>query len=80
MPDGERITLEFVALADDVPAEVRVRSLLKRALRSFKLECVRVVGLPASWSEGPDAGPGFAQAGSDGPEAAGEASFPGDDP
>jgi hypothetical protein len=53
VPDGERITLEFVALADDVPAAVRVRSLLKRALRSFRLECVRVVGLPESWDDPP---------------------------
>ena len=43
---GERIILEFVALPADVPAPIRVRHLLKRALRAYRLECVRVIDLP----------------------------------
>ena len=46
---GERIILEFRALPSDVAAPIRVRHLLKRALRSYGLECIRVVGLPDSW-------------------------------
>jgi hypothetical protein len=40
--DRERFTLTVEALPDDVPAAVRLRSLLKRALRSFRLRCVSV--------------------------------------
>jgi hypothetical protein len=37
-----------------VPESIRVRHLLKRALRSYGLVCVRVNGLPESWDDRPD--------------------------
>jgi hypothetical protein len=39
--DRERFVANrtFEALPDDAPAIVRMRALLKRALRSFKLKC-----------------------------------------
>ena len=46
---GELIILQFRALPSDVEAPIRVRHLLKRALRSYGLECVKVIGLPDSW-------------------------------
>jgi hypothetical protein len=40
----DRWVLEFVPLPSEIPAEVRVRALLKRALRDWKLKCVRITG------------------------------------
>jgi hypothetical protein len=39
---GERWLIELVALPDPCPAAVRVRAMLKRALRSHGLRCVLV--------------------------------------
>jgi hypothetical protein len=41
--EPERFTVDLVALPDEVPAVVRLRAFLKRALRSYRLKCVRVV-------------------------------------
>jgi hypothetical protein len=38
-PGGERYRLELEALADDVPAAVRLRRALKCLLRAFGLRC-----------------------------------------
>ncbi|GIW79245.1 MAG: hypothetical protein KatS3mg105_1052 [Gemmatales bacterium] len=38
--DKPRFRIEFQALADDVPAVVRLRGLLKLAPRAFRLRCV----------------------------------------
>jgi hypothetical protein len=42
MNKPETWTLSFTPLADDVPAEVRVRHLLKFALRAQRLKCVKI--------------------------------------
>jgi hypothetical protein len=41
-PSPEQWTLTFTPLADAVPAEVRVRQLLKYALRAQRLKCINV--------------------------------------
>jgi hypothetical protein len=38
-PGGERFRLELEALADDVPAAIRLRRALKLLLRTFGLRC-----------------------------------------
>jgi hypothetical protein len=38
----ERFLVELTALPDDVPPVVRLRKFLKRALRAYRLRCVRV--------------------------------------
>jgi hypothetical protein len=47
-PDRPVIVITFRALPDrhDVPVGVRVRQLLRTALRRDRLKCVRVEGLP----------------------------------
>jgi hypothetical protein len=40
---GERYTLTLDALADDAPAAVRLRALLKYALRACRLRAVEVL-------------------------------------
>jgi hypothetical protein len=40
VPDDGLIHLVFVALLDDVPEPVRVRTVLRYALRAQKLKCV----------------------------------------
>jgi hypothetical protein len=40
-------TLTFRPLPDEAPAAIRVRRLLKHALRALRLKCVRIVDLPA---------------------------------
>jgi hypothetical protein len=44
MPESDRPTyrVDLQALADDCPAEVRLRQFLKRAVRAYRLKCVRV--------------------------------------
>jgi hypothetical protein len=42
---GRRITLTLVPLADPRPVEVRLRNLLKTALRRDRLKCVSVEGI-----------------------------------
>jgi hypothetical protein len=44
---GERYLVTLDALVDDVPAAVRLRRLLKCALRSFGFRCVSVRDVPA---------------------------------
>jgi hypothetical protein len=44
VPEPEKWVLTFVALDDPAPVAVRVRNLLKRALRSFTLRCVAISG------------------------------------
>jgi hypothetical protein len=39
---GQRVTLEFEPLPDTVPVAIRVRRLLKNALRAEKLRAIRV--------------------------------------
>ena len=39
-PQRERFVITLEALPDGVPAEVRLRRLLKHALRALKLRCV----------------------------------------
>lgn len=47
MPDQEPdIVIHFLPLPDDVQVSVRIRALLKMALRRLALKCVRVEGLP----------------------------------
>ena len=41
------VSISFVALADDVPLQVRVRGLLKYALRARKLRCVDLCWKPS---------------------------------
>lgn len=41
---GDVWILEFKTLPSDIPAAIRVRALLKRALRDWKLKCVAVRG------------------------------------
>jgi hypothetical protein len=36
------VTLTLKALPDDVPADVRLRQLLKRLLRTYRFRCVRI--------------------------------------
>jgi hypothetical protein len=38
----EQWTLTFLPLTDEVPIEVRVRQLLKYALRAQRLRCVKI--------------------------------------
>ncbi len=45
------ITLEDAASAGEVPAVHRLRSLLKAALRAYRLRCIRVVEVDASGHE-----------------------------
>jgi hypothetical protein len=45
-PDPPTYRLILRALPDDVPASVRFRRLLKLALRSFGMRCVRFEELP----------------------------------
>ncbi len=39
---GERFKLTLLALPDDVPAAIRLKIFLKRALRSARLRCTAV--------------------------------------
>jgi hypothetical protein len=59
VPGEGEIVLRFVPLPDDVPVGVRVRALLKTALRRDRLRCVGQTLPP----EPPDAGHQPAQAG-----------------
>jgi hypothetical protein len=43
-PTPDTWTLTFAPLADEVPIEVRVRQLLKYALRAQRLRCTRIDG------------------------------------
>jgi hypothetical protein len=47
-PDASEWVLTFRPLADAIPSELRIRRLLKFALRSLKLRCVRLGQPPAS--------------------------------
>jgi hypothetical protein len=44
---GERWLIEFVAMDDPCPPAIRVRTLLKKALRGYSLKCVSVSSPPA---------------------------------
>jgi hypothetical protein len=46
-PGGEQVEVVLRALPDDVPFAVRLRALLKFALRSCRLRCVGLKDLPA---------------------------------
>jgi hypothetical protein len=67
-PEGERYRLELEALADDVPAAVRLRRALKCLLRGFRLRC-RVVAevTPRRPPPGDDAPPPYPPARTDPP-------------
>jgi hypothetical protein len=60
-PGGERYRLELEALADDVPAAVRLRRALKCLLRGFRLRCRSVADVrprqPPAGDEAPAADP-----------------------
>jgi hypothetical protein len=45
-PQSDTYTLTFRPLPDEAPAAIRVRRLLKHALRALRLKCVRIVDLP----------------------------------
>jgi hypothetical protein len=45
---GERFVITLCAIAHPVPAILRVRALLKRALRDYRLRCVSVTEAPVS--------------------------------
>jgi hypothetical protein len=45
--DNSDIRLTFRPLADDVPVPVRLRRLLKTALRQLRLKCTKVEDVPA---------------------------------
>jgi hypothetical protein len=59
----QRIVLELVPLADERPVEIRLRNLLKTALRRDRLKCVRATTAPDGQGRvshepgGPNAGP-----------------------
>ena len=48
MPDPDLIVLVLKPLPDDVPVAVRVRALLKTALRRDRLRCVSLAQPPAA--------------------------------
>ncbi len=52
-PVGDEVRLTFRALPDDVPPAIRIRRLLKHALRSLGLKCVRVEGAAPEVTENP---------------------------
>ena len=43
MNDDGRIVIVFKPLPDTVPANVRIRRLLKYALRAMRLKCVSII-------------------------------------
>jgi hypothetical protein len=45
-PGGERIEITVLALSDTVPVAVRLRRLLKHALRACRFRCLRVIDVP----------------------------------
>jgi hypothetical protein len=47
---GEEVKVTFRGLRSDVPFAVRLRHLLKRALRDWQLRCVPVEDVPA-WTD-----------------------------
>jgi hypothetical protein len=49
-PGGEMVKLTFIALRDDVDFAIRLRSLLKFALRCCRLRCRAVEDVPA-WKD-----------------------------
>jgi hypothetical protein len=49
---GEVVKVTFRGLRSDVAFAVRLRHLLKRALRDWQLRCVRVEDVPA-WKDDP---------------------------
>jgi hypothetical protein len=53
VPEPDHWTLVFEALPDPAPVAVRVRGLLKRALRSYRLKCVAIGGTPPATPTGP---------------------------
>jgi hypothetical protein len=59
MINFDNITLTFRPLPDDVPVAVRIRHLLKYALRAQRLRCVTAFGEPpepaATHQPAPDA-------------------------
>jgi hypothetical protein len=52
--DRERFVMTFEALPDATPTAARVKALLKRALRSFRLRCLSVAPTPQSHARDPD--------------------------
>jgi hypothetical protein len=69
-PDPTRIILELTPLASDVPVAVRLRHLLKFALRAQQLRAVEIRESPADAPAVAQAGPGGGEATS-GPPAGG---------
>jgi hypothetical protein len=57
--DREDIVLTFEPLPDPTPVAVRVRGLLKRALRSFRLKCVAIGSTPPATPTGPAPAPRY---------------------
>jgi hypothetical protein len=49
--------LHLVALADDIPPEVRLRALLKTALRRDRLRCVKALRIAATAAGAPETAP-----------------------
>jgi hypothetical protein len=45
-PGGEQVEITLRALPDAVPVAVRLRAVLKFALRSCRLRCLRVIDVP----------------------------------
>jgi hypothetical protein len=57
-PTHERFQLVVEALPDEVPANIRLRTFLKRALRSFGIRCVSISEVPpATLTDGADVQP-----------------------
>jgi hypothetical protein len=68
-PPRERFTVVVEALPDKVPSRIRLRSFLKRALRSFNIRCVSVT--PAEPPAASQAAPAAAEATPESPGDAG---------
>jgi hypothetical protein len=52
MADEREWRLIFLPLPDDVPAAIRIRRLLKTALRQLRLKCVRLEPSPKENHDG----------------------------
>jgi len=55
VPDRPVYRLTLTALPADTPAVVRLRLLLKHALRAWRLKCLSAEELPADGDDAPDA-------------------------
>jgi hypothetical protein len=53
-PGGEQVEIRLRALPDSVPFAIRLRQLLKHALRSCRLRCLGVKDLPVDAQPTPE--------------------------